>query len=304
MSRIPNNIHIVYGLAPDFGWTEYDRYDSNLGRTIRRPAADPFNIIRYLTVKSAWDINKPDNIYFYYQHEPYGELWDAVQKYITPVKIEAPTEIFGNPVKHFALKTDIIRLQILLEDGGIYLDSDVLCLKPFTPYLNIEGSKGGCVIGREGMFDDKLTNAVLMAEKDSEFCKRWLAEFTSFDGTWAKHGVMVPYQLSKEYPDLVTVADHKKFTWPLYHTDAMKWLYRGVGWNDSNDIVCDIGGPLHSNETLEESYCIHLWANKHVTNEFVKDFPDNTMNDWMTVDCIRNVDTPFNILAREFIKEL
>ena len=61
MSRIPNNIHIVYGLAKDFGWKPYKNSDN-----IPRPGADSFNLIRYLSVKSAYEINKPDNFYFYF----------------------------------------------------------------------------------------------------------------------------------------------------------------------------------------------------------------------------------------------
>ena len=129
MSKIPNNIHIIYGLSPTFGWDEYTHFVSEVGKTMTRPKADVFNIIRYLTIKSAHDVNKPDNIFFYYKHKPYGEWWDRALDYITPVEIEPPTEIFGNPVNHFAHQADVIRLQLLIEEGGIYLDSDVLCNK-------------------------------------------------------------------------------------------------------------------------------------------------------------------------------
>ena len=308
MDRIPNDIHMVYGLSPNFGWDAYDRYDGILDRTIPRAAADPFNLTRYLTVKSAWDVNKPDNIYFYYVHKPYGELWEKVQKYITPIQIEKPEYVFDTPTEGIAYATlcDFIRLQILYENGGIYLDSDVLCLKPLNKFRNIEGSKGGCVIGQEGAAweqEGKLTNAILLAEKDSEFVENWLMSFKGFDNTWAKWGVQLPFRLYKMYPDLLTVVDYKRFTWPLYHRDAMYWFYRGRGWNDTNDIICSIGGDLRANETLEESYCIHMWMGKSATNEFYKDFPDNPMDDWMTVDRIREVDTPFNKLARKFLED-
>lgn len=36
------------------------------------------------------------------------------------------TEVFGNPVWHYAHKADVIRLEALKEFGGIYLDVDVL----------------------------------------------------------------------------------------------------------------------------------------------------------------------------------
>ena len=83
MSKIPNNIHIIYGLSPTFGWDEYTHFVSEVGKTMTRPKADVFNIIRYLTIKSAHDVNKPDNIFFYYKHKPYGEWWDRALDYIT-----------------------------------------------------------------------------------------------------------------------------------------------------------------------------------------------------------------------------
>ena len=86
----------------------------------------------------------------------------------------------------------------MYENGGIYLDSDVLCLKPLDEFRNIEGSKGGCVIGQEGAAWDqegKLTNAILLAEKDSEFVENWLMSFKGFDDTWAKWGVQLPLAL-------------------------------------------------------------------------------------------------------------
>ena len=65
-----------------------------------------------------------------------------------------------------------------------------------------------------------------------------------------------------------------------------------------------LGGTLKTDEDFEESYAIHLWTGKSVTNEFVKDFPDNPMEDWMTVENIRNIDTPFNKLARRFLEDI
>lgn len=56
-SNIPNIIHFVFGLSPDFG-----------GRS--------FSLIHYLAVKAAYECNKPEIIYLHYAHEPSGEGWD------------------------------------------------------------------------------------------------------------------------------------------------------------------------------------------------------------------------------------
>ena len=57
---IPNQFHFVFGLKEDFG-------------------GKPFNILHYLAIKSAYDLNKPDAMYFYYTYEPSGEYWDKAK---------------------------------------------------------------------------------------------------------------------------------------------------------------------------------------------------------------------------------
>lgn len=44
--------------------------------------------------------------------------------------------IFGTPVKHYAHKADIVRMEALLRWGGIYLDIDVITLRPFDHLLD------------------------------------------------------------------------------------------------------------------------------------------------------------------------
>ena len=309
MSKIPNNIHVIYGLAENFGWDEYEHYVAEVGKTMTRPKADSFNIIRYLNVKSAYDVNKPDNIFYYYKHEPEGEWWDRALKYITPIKIEPPTEIFGNPVYHFAHQADVIRLQVLIEEGGIYLDSDVLCNKSFGPLLDIEGDKGDFIMSKEGDGLHKLSNAIMLSKKGAEFPQTWLGRYTNFnDDVWVEHSIELPYTLAEEFPNEITILGHKAFAWPLYHSEHLRWFFRnGVNYakcDYSDGIVSKLGGTLTTDETFDESYALHLWTGKSVTNEFVKDFPDNPMEDWLTVENIRNIDTPFNKLARRFLEDI
>ena len=53
-------------------------------------------------------------------------LSSSETKFITNlVYVSPPEEIFNNKLNHFAHKADIVRLQKLIEHGGIYLDIDV-----------------------------------------------------------------------------------------------------------------------------------------------------------------------------------
>jgi hypothetical protein len=80
---IPNIIHFIFGLRQDLAGTQ-------------------FSFIHYLAIKSADECNKPAAINFYYKHEPSGEWWEKSKRYLTLIKIEPPTEIFGNPLMHYA----------------------------------------------------------------------------------------------------------------------------------------------------------------------------------------------------------
>ena len=106
MSRIPKVLHYTFGMARDFG-------------------GKPWSLVHHVCLKSAIERIKPDKIYFYCQFEPATAWWRLSRELVTVVKIEAPREIFGRPLKHVAHKSDVVRLQKLIQHGGIYLDADV-----------------------------------------------------------------------------------------------------------------------------------------------------------------------------------
>ena len=77
--------------------------------------------------------------------------------------------------------TDFIRLAVLYNEGGVYVDTDVLVLKSFA-------SLGNNVIGLQSM--NKLNGAVMKFEKGSEYIKACLEEYiATYDPTvWNSNG--------------------------------------------------------------------------------------------------------------------
>ena len=251
---IPNIIHFCFGFQKDFG-------------------EKPFSIFHYISIKSAYKINKPDKIFLYYKYEPTGEWWEKAKEYISTQQIEPPDEIEGNHLLHYAHKSDVFRLLILHERGGIYLDMDTICKKPFGDLL-----ENKFVIGRQGRFmRGNLCNAVMLAEKDSEFIKLWLEEYKSFrskgfDEYWDEHSVKVPYRLSLKYPDLIHIEEYDRFHYPLYYKHSLKKLFK-------------------KNLDFKNAYCHHLWENGSY-EKYLKDLNE---------DYILNVNTTYNKLARKYL---
>ena len=79
--KIPNIIHFVYG---------FKKQDKE------------FDLYKYLSIKSAIDVNNPDKVYFHYKNEPYGKYWDKIKKYLILEYVQAPVEIYGNELLHYA----------------------------------------------------------------------------------------------------------------------------------------------------------------------------------------------------------
>jgi hypothetical protein len=94
------------------------------------------SMFAYLAVKSAHDMLQPERIILHFHNLPKGKWMDLARPFLTLREVEIPTEVFGIPVKRVEHQADILRLQILQEFGGIYLDTDIISLKSIDHLLN------------------------------------------------------------------------------------------------------------------------------------------------------------------------
>lgn len=274
---IPNVFHFVFGMAEDFG-------------------GKPFSFVHYLSVKSAVKLNNPEAVYFHYQYEPEGEWWEQAKPLLTLNKIKAPDSFMGKPLFHVAHKADVIRLQMLKQTGGIYLDLDTISVKPLTDLLD-----HSFVIGQElkpayvpknwrqrlklktGLTkkpSEKATglcNAVLLSEKNSDFVNYWLKEYKTFrskgrDKYWNEHSVLVPERLAALYPTSITQLSPYAFHYPLYDAAGLRAMFEEV-------------------QEFPDAYLHHLWES----------FSWNDYLSKLTPERVREKDTTYNLIARRFL---
>ncbi|KAI9326236.1 hypothetical protein DFJ73DRAFT_666173 [Zopfochytrium polystomum] len=172
--RVPKLVHFIFGLQPDFG-------------------GYPFLFVHYMAVKAAHDAVRPDAIWMHYKHEPAGEWWERAKRLVVLKKIEdVPTEVFGKRITNVSHMADVLRLRILLEHGGIYLDSDVIVYRSLDPLLHHT-----TVLGFED--DDGLCNGLIVAAPNATFLRAWLDAYRSFHrDRWNEHSVVVPLRIARE----------------------------------------------------------------------------------------------------------
>ena len=260
---IPKHLHFIFFLP------EEQRQESS-----RQPAGGKrgrgWGLVDYVCVRSAVDRIRPDAVSFYLDGEPSGPWWELTRPLVDLVSTEAPTQVFGNAVTHLAHKADVIRLERLIQHGGIYLDTDVLVHRSFDPLLD-----NSVVMGREGA--TALCNAVILAEKDAPFLSEWYANYRTFDGAqWNRHSVLLPFELAQRYGDEVKRLSERAFFWPDWQASGIHAMF---GARDRPGV--------------RGEFANHLWGQR--ARDYILD---------LTPGHVRGVNTPFHAWARPFLEGL
>ena len=256
MGRVPRILHYTFGMASDFG-------------------GKPWSLVHHVCLKSAVERIAPEQMFFYYEFEPNGPWWELSRALVTPVKIKAPREIFGKPIDNVAHRSDVVRLQKLIEHGGIYLDADVLVQRCFDDLLDHQA-----VLGQEEGYG--LANAVILAEPQSSFLRRWLEEYHSFQSApresemWNEHSVRLPERLARANPTEITVLPPTAFFWPLWTEEHLNWIFA------SNKPI-----------PIGNTYANHLW--EQAAWSYLED---------LTPRQVRSVDTNFHRWAKPLLDGL
>lgn len=235
-------------------------------------------MIHHVCVLSAIERLRPTESYIYYEYEPSGPWWECSRKLLTPVQVSAPREIFGRKLEHVAHRADVLRLQMLIEKGGIYLDADVFVHRSFDELLD-----NSVVLGEEGIAGQTgLGNAVILAEPGAKFLRRWYAEYRSFrskgrDEYWGEHSIRLPLALAKQHPNEVTILPHTAFYWPLWTDEGIQLIY----------------GSSNGSEERSD-FANHLWE----SNAWEKYLQ------FLTPAKVREIDSAFHRWARPLVADL
>jgi predicted O-linked N-acetylglucosamine transferase (SPINDLY family) len=234
---IPNIVHFNYGLV-----------EQN----------EDFLFVYYVAVLSCKVVNNPDKIYMYYHHEPRGHWWKKTKALCEPVFVDVPTHIGSKELKKTAHKSDVLRMMKLKEIGGIYLDMDTICVKPYAHLLH-----NTFVIGNEVTESGKnmgLCNAIMMTEPNGAFIVDWFNHYEQHfepDG-WQEASTFLPMNLSKRHkPADVTVLQ------------PTAWLL--PSW-EKTDMIFE-----RPNEIPGELIALHFW-NQYTHEKYLKGI---TNFDWI-----------------------
>ncbi|CAF3575278.1 unnamed protein product [Rotaria sp. Silwood1] len=235
-NRIPSIVHFVIGQG--------DKDDIRH----RYQRSTPFSFINYLTFLAASRHLRPKKFFVHYYYEPNSFWWNKTKLdpeiNITLIKRRQVKEIFKKNVDHHAHRGDIMRLEVLIEYGGIYLDSDVLTLRSFVPLLNLND-----VVMAHQDDQEAACNAVILAKKDATFLKRLYDAYQSFDqNCWDCHSVRLPGRLASIYPNEITVLPTNTFFRPSWNEKEA--LYESNNYNFTPNYACHLWNKINNHNYL------------------------------------------------------
>jgi predicted O-methyltransferase YrrM len=184
-------------------------------------------------------------IYIHNDIEPDTFEWNELkqQKNIIIKKINRIKMFDNYPVQYVQYEADILRLQILYEYGGIYMDMDIFILKNIDPLFN-----GSCIYyGREK--EGSLINCILCSEPKNELLLIFLNTLSNGlrMNVWAYHIRDIPRILFEKYP-------FYKYKYGLHIFDnenfcPISWT-EGYLLNNSNHVYSENVYGIHLYETI------------------------------------------------------
>ncbi|KAJ9582764.1 hypothetical protein L9F63_022890, partial [Diploptera punctata] len=137
--------------------------------------------VHSVCILAAFRNQKPERIYFHTNIKEFkGPHWIKIRDTLGSVlhfaNVTLPTEIFGHKFTrpyHVYHASDVTRIRILMEYGGIFLDNDSYIVKSLDPFRRYEmtiGVTNGEYLGTQ----------VLIAHKDARFLKLWLESYRDY----------------------------------------------------------------------------------------------------------------------------
>ncbi|XP_054159012.1 uncharacterized protein LOC128957301 [Oppia nitens] len=225
------------------------------------------NYVHFLSILSVLKNQKPDSLYIHCDcHELRGDYWQRINRVVNATnttrlivrEIQRPTHIFGQQLSksfHNYHASDIGRIQVLREFGGIYLDRDVYVVKSLDTYRNYEMTLD-YEIRDWGLNTEYkvLGTQTLVAHRKARFLKLWLICYCDYHpwDWYYNAGELPTKEILAKRPDLIHdangqfAADGRRVCPSLYNRWRSDWrqTYYTVHLNIRDNLLSPSGWCL------------------------------------------------------------
>ena len=278
---IPDILHFVIGTTHTAASSSTDSEPSTASTPL---SSEPeFLLQHWLALKSASEVLKPSAIYCHVAAWPASAWWSRASKYCTQVlRVRAMTHIFGRPVHHRQHKADILRLEALLQWGGVALDLDVLTTASWK--TDAEGFAllfrldflVGLTQSVTKNWADRFDTSFVAAKSSSPLLREWYTTYRTFDER--SEPVQTEAAAAGSAEGAVQYDDHL-----LDYSHTLMWTLQTVRPHQLTQLQPSvIGVPYawepegvkalyNSSAPLSPGWTVHLWQGEHERRREVRD---------------------------------
>ncbi|KAK3779642.1 hypothetical protein RRG08_040365 [Elysia crispata] len=197
-----------------------------------------FKFWHYIAFMAAKRNVSPSAIYVIGDQHPQGRWWQRVLADVHGVRFvyrELPQNISGIDVRFRHHLSDIVRLQILYMNGGIYLDADMVVVRDLEPLLDYDITMG-MVENGTGM-----GNAFISTKRGSPFVREWYTEYSHYSREQLYHNsLQIPRDMWFKNSSRLHIESERLYRPNWFEADL---LFKG------------------STFPWRNSYAVHVWTN-------------------------------------------
>ncbi|XP_054155969.1 uncharacterized protein LOC128954415 [Oppia nitens] len=193
------------------------------------------------------------------------------------------TKIFGQPFSESKLRwhaSDVTRIQVLIEWGGIYLDKDVVVVQKLDRFRNYE-----MTVDYE-VYDLFLGTQTLIAGREALFLRLWLQQYRRYEADcWMCNAAVRPTkEIINRWPELVHRTTPGAFGASIEELCPMLYLRYEPDWR-------------------HKYYAIHLLmrANSLTDINYCLDRRPDMMTAVIDEHYVRQLNTTFGEIARDLL---
>ena len=250
----------------------------------------------YLSIQSTLQMLRPDVVKLHHT-ENLNRQNGHLQKLLSDERVQLKhhdAEVVQDAMRasrHYAHLSDMLRLQILYHEGGIYLDADAYVLQPFDA---LRRSPCDVVMAHEGGDRAGLTNAIILARPGAAFIRRWIASYADFrEDEWNQHSVVLPARMALEpghESEVCRLSPHT-FFWPTWTPDHLHWMHEPLGARGYAATQSTL--RANNGSLFEGQMAYHAWNSVAWPKYF------SVMNE----EVVRTKVTRFNLMVKRFLDQ-
>jgi hypothetical protein len=173
-------------------------------------------LIEYLCVKSILHVIKPEKVRIHGDVKPPSsdDYWKelSANPSIEWVQIDRPVSRYGqnfsdSPIQHLS---DIARLEVVYNEGGIYSDFDIIWVKPLDTFrhMDVDLVASNDITSYCNEFPNSIQIGTFLAPPRSPFVAAWLAGYRKYDlfpGDYVAISMCEPYKVYEKNPRRVYI---------------------------------------------------------------------------------------------------